>query len=199
MTSGIISGDQAAVKRIFSLISRPLNDFKDLYYPSFAEWVSCKVHKSTVSNIFFPYLRRWHKLVYCCFCFSSSCKTLLNKMNRLLLIYLNMKQIKIRLLAAHASLKCYTYAFLRRHHDRVPDEFLALLPLFSKSSSVLGKYWIQVLKDYSYIFLGLNLKRKVSLIFEKSVRSFSSILSISSCLLLECKHNVYELFTGGSC
>ncbi|XP_024037767.1 protein SWEETIE isoform X2 [Citrus clementina] len=110
MTSGIISGDQAAVKRIFSLISRPLNDFKDLYYPSFAEWVSCK--------------------------------------------------IKIRLLAAHASLKCYTYAFLRRHHDRVPDEFLALLPLFSKSSSVLGKYWIQVLKDYSYIFLGLNLKRK---------------------------------------
>lgn len=110
MTSGIISGDQAAVKRIFSLISRPLNDFKDLYYPSFAEWVSCK--------------------------------------------------IKIRLLAAHASLKCYTYAFLRRHHDRVPDEFLALLPLFSKSSSVLGKYWIQILKDYSYIFLGLNLKRK---------------------------------------
>ena len=43
MTSGIISGDQAAVKRIFSLISRPLDDFKDLYYPSFAEWVSCKV------------------------------------------------------------------------------------------------------------------------------------------------------------
>ncbi|GAV75653.1 LOW QUALITY PROTEIN: hypothetical protein CFOL_v3_19131, partial [Cephalotus follicularis] len=42
MTSGIISGDQAAVKRIFSLISHPLNDFKDLYYPSFAEWVSCK-------------------------------------------------------------------------------------------------------------------------------------------------------------
>lgn len=120
-------------------------------------------------------------------------------MNRFLLIYLNMKQIKIRLLAAHASLKCYTYAFLRRHHDRVPDEFLALLPLFSKSSSVLGKYWIQVLKDYSYIFLGLNLKRKVSLIFKKSVRSFSSILSISSCLLLECKHDVYELFTGGSC
>ncbi|KAJ4707111.1 HEAT repeat-containing protein 5B-like [Melia azedarach] len=110
MTSGIISGDQAAVKRIFSLISRPLNDFKDLYYPSFAEWVSCK--------------------------------------------------IKIRLLAAHASLKCYTYAFLRRHHDGIPDEFLALLPLFSKSSSILGKYWIRLLKDYSYIFLGLNLKRK---------------------------------------
>lgn len=43
MTSGMISGDQNAVKRIFSLISRPLTDFKDLYYPSFAEWVSCKV------------------------------------------------------------------------------------------------------------------------------------------------------------
>lgn len=43
LTSGIISGDQIAVKRIFFLISRPLDDFKDLYYPSFAEWVSCKV------------------------------------------------------------------------------------------------------------------------------------------------------------
>ncbi|OMO80110.1 Armadillo-like helical, partial [Corchorus capsularis] len=109
MTSGIISGDQAAVKRIFSLISRPLDDFKDLYYPSFAEWVSCK--------------------------------------------------IKVRLLAAHASLKCYTYAFLRRHQVGVPDEYLALLPLFSKSSSILGKYWILLLKDYSYICLRLNLKR----------------------------------------
>ncbi|MBA0703832.1 hypothetical protein Golax_016128, partial [Gossypium laxum] len=99
MTSGIISGDQAAVKRIFSLLSRPLDDFKDLYYPSFAEWVSCK--------------------------------------------------IKIRLLAAHASLKCYTYAFLRRHQAVVPDEYLALLPLFSRSSSILGKYWISLLKDYS--------------------------------------------------
>lgn len=100
-------------------------------------------------------------------------------MNRLLLIYLNMKQIKIRLLAAHASLKCYTYAFLRRHHDRVPDEFLALLPLFSKSSRVLGKYWIQVLKDYSYIFLGLNLKRKVSLILKNLLGLFLPSLSIS--------------------
>ncbi|XVF71655.1 hypothetical protein PTKIN_Ptkin12aG0057000 [Pterospermum kingtungense] len=109
MTSGIISGDQAAVKRIFSLISRPLDDFKDLYYPSFAEWVSCK--------------------------------------------------IKIRLLAAHASLKCYTYAFLRRHQASVPDEYLALLPLFSRSSSILGKYWIQLLKDYNCICLQSNLKR----------------------------------------
>ncbi|XVF20554.1 hypothetical protein REPUB_Repub12eG0010500 [Reevesia pubescens] len=109
MTSGIISGDQAAVKRIFSLISRPLDDFKDLYYPSFAEWVSCK--------------------------------------------------IKVRLLAAHASLKCYTYAFLRRHQAGFPDEYLALLPLFSRSSSILGKYWIWLLKDYSCICLRLNLKR----------------------------------------
>ncbi|CAN6577655.1 unnamed protein product [Malus baccata var. baccata] len=110
LTSGIIKGDQIAVKRIYSLISRPLTEFKDLYYPSFAEWVSCK--------------------------------------------------IKIRLLAAHASLKCYTYAFLRRHHSGVPDEYLALLPLFSKSSSMLGKYWINVLKDYSYVFLCLHLKTK---------------------------------------
>ncbi|BBH06892.1 HEAT repeat-containing protein [Prunus dulcis] len=110
LTSGIIKGDRIAVKRIYSLISRPLNDFKDLYYPSFAEWVSCK--------------------------------------------------IKIRLLAAHASLKCYTYAFLRRDHSMVPDEYVALLPLFSKSSSVLGKCWIRVLKDYSYVFLCLHLKTK---------------------------------------
>ncbi|XP_059452821.1 protein SWEETIE isoform X2 [Corylus avellana] len=109
LTSGIISGDQVAVKRIFSLISRPLNDFEELYYPSFAEWVSCK--------------------------------------------------IKIRLFAAHASLKCYTYAFLRRHHSGIPDEYLALLPLFAKSSSILGKYWIRILKDYSYICLCLHLKK----------------------------------------
>ncbi|XP_057950084.1 protein SWEETIE isoform X2 [Malania oleifera] len=109
LTSGIISGDQAGVKRIFSLISRPLDDFKDLYYPSFAEWVHCK--------------------------------------------------IKIRLLAAHASLKCYTFSFLRRHHNGVPDEYLALTPLFSKSSSILGKYWIWILRDYSYICFHLHLKR----------------------------------------
>ncbi|XP_059670574.1 protein SWEETIE [Cornus florida] len=108
-TSGIISGDQVAVKRIFSLISRPLDDFKDLYYPSFAEWVSCK--------------------------------------------------IKIRLLTAHASLKCYTYAFLRRQHNGIPDEYLALLPLFSKSSSTLGKYWILILKDYSYVCFRMLPKR----------------------------------------
>ncbi|KAJ6403563.1 hypothetical protein OIU84_015471, partial [Salix udensis] len=109
MTSRVLGGDQVAVKRIFSLISRPLNDFKDVYYPSFAEWVSCK--------------------------------------------------IKIRLLAAHASLKCYTFSFLRRHHSGVPDEYLALLPLFSKSSSILRKYWIGVLKDHSYICLCLDAKK----------------------------------------
>ncbi|KAA8530559.1 hypothetical protein F0562_005268 [Nyssa sinensis] len=109
LTSGIISGDQVAVKRIFSLISRPLDDFKELYYPSFAEWVSCK--------------------------------------------------IKIRLLIAHASLKCYTYAFLRRRHSAVPDEYLSLLPLFSKSSSILGRYWILILKDYSYVCFRMHPKQ----------------------------------------
>ncbi|PWA87585.1 HEAT repeat-containing protein [Artemisia annua] len=102
LTSGMISGDQLAVKRIFALISQPLEDFKDLYYPSFAEWVSCK--------------------------------------------------IKIRLLTAHASLKCYTYAFLRRHQS-IPEEYLGLLPLFSKNSSTLGIYWLSLLKDYSYVCL----------------------------------------------
>ncbi|XP_018445436.1 protein SWEETIE isoform X3 [Raphanus sativus] len=109
MTSGIISNDQIAVKRIFSLLSRPLNDFNELYYPSFAEWVTSK--------------------------------------------------IKIRLLAAHASLKCYIFTFLRKHHDEVPVEFEALLPLFSKSSDLLGRYWIQVLRGYSYVCLFQNPKR----------------------------------------
>ncbi|XP_010511629.1 PREDICTED: HEAT repeat-containing protein 5B-like isoform X1 [Camelina sativa] len=109
MTSGIISSDQVAVKRIFSLLSRPLTDFNELYYPSFAEWVTSK--------------------------------------------------IKIRLLAAHASLKCYIFTFLRKHHGEVPVEFEALLPLFSKSSDLLGRYWIQVLRGYSYGCLCQNLKR----------------------------------------
>ncbi|KAH1200450.1 Protein SWEETIE [Glycine max] len=112
LTSGIISGDQVVVKRIFSLISRPLNDFEDIYYPSFAEW------------------------------------------------------IKIRLLAAHASLKCYIYASMRKHQDGVPDKYLALLPLFQKSSSILGKYWIHTLKDYSYICLCLTPKRKWNLFLD---------------------------------
>ncbi|KAL9263368.1 SWEETIE-like protein [Drosera capensis] len=109
LTSGVIRGDQVAVKRIFSLISRPLDDFKELFYPSFAEWVSSK--------------------------------------------------IKIRLLAAHASLKCYTYAFLRRNHTdaHVPDEFLALPPLFSKYSVILGRHWIMILKDYFSICFNIHL------------------------------------------
>ncbi|XP_020890238.1 HEAT repeat-containing protein 5B isoform X2 [Arabidopsis lyrata subsp. lyrata] len=116
MTSGIISSDQIAVKRIFSLLSRPLNDFTELYYPSFAEWVTSK--------------------------------------------------IKIRLLAAHASLKCYIFTFLRKHHGDVPVEFEALLPLFSKSSDLLGRYWIQVLSGYSYVCLCQNLKRSCSFLDE---------------------------------
>ncbi|KAG1327093.1 putative HEAT repeat-containing protein [Cocos nucifera] len=42
LTSSIVSGDRVALNRMFSLISRPLNDIRDLYYPSFAEWVACK-------------------------------------------------------------------------------------------------------------------------------------------------------------
>ncbi|PKI75616.1 hypothetical protein CRG98_004017 [Punica granatum] len=109
LTSGIITTDQVAIKRIFQLISRPLDDFDGLYYPSFAEWVSCK--------------------------------------------------IKIRLLAAHASLKCYTYALLRRHHAEIRQEYAALLPLFAKNSRILGNYWIRILRDYSYICLYLHLRK----------------------------------------
>ncbi|XP_031395568.1 protein SWEETIE isoform X2 [Punica granatum] len=112
LTSGIITTDQVAIKRIFQLISRPLDDFDGLYYPSFAEWVSCK--------------------------------------------------IKIRLLAAHASLKCYTYALLRRHHAEIRQEYAALLPLFAKNSRILGNYWIRILRDYSYICLYLHLRKNWS-------------------------------------
>ncbi|XP_073057988.1 protein SWEETIE isoform X1 [Primulina eburnea] len=108
LTSGIISRDQVAVKRIFSLIARPLDDFNGLYYPSYAEWVSCK--------------------------------------------------IKIRLLTVHASLKCYMFAFLRKQGDEIPDEYLALLPLFSKSSSILGTYWLSLLNDYCFVRFHLHLE-----------------------------------------
>ncbi|KAM3285916.1 protein SWEETIE isoform X1 [Capsicum chacoense] len=101
LTCKIVSRDQLAVKRIFSLISRPLNEFNDLYYPSFAEWVSCK--------------------------------------------------IKVRLLTAHASLKCYAFAFLKNQQKEISDEYLALLPLFCESSKMLGNYWLCLLKDYGYI------------------------------------------------
>ncbi|KAK1263806.1 hypothetical protein QJS04_geneDACA011908 [Acorus gramineus] len=42
LTSSILSGDRVALQRLFTWISHPLNEFKDLYYPSFAEWVACK-------------------------------------------------------------------------------------------------------------------------------------------------------------
>ncbi|KZV35643.1 HEAT repeat-containing protein 5B [Dorcoceras hygrometricum] len=108
LTSGIISRDQVAVKRIFSLIARPLDDFNGLYYPSYAEWVSCK--------------------------------------------------IKTRLLTVHASLKCYMFAFLRKQGDEIPDEYLQLLPLFSKSSSILGTYWLSLLNDYCFVRFHLRLE-----------------------------------------
>ncbi|VFQ70327.1 unnamed protein product [Cuscuta campestris] len=101
LTCKIITHDQLSVKRIFSLISRPLSEFDDLYYPSFAEWVSCK--------------------------------------------------IKIRLLTAHASLKCYIYSFLRNQDNEISGEYASLLPLLSESSNVLGMYWLGVLKDYCYV------------------------------------------------
>ncbi|CAH1415543.1 unnamed protein product [Lactuca virosa] len=31
------------------------------------------------------------------------------------------------------------------------EEYLALLPLFSKNSNTLGQYWLSLLKDYSYV------------------------------------------------
>ncbi|XP_009403181.3 protein SWEETIE isoform X2 [Musa acuminata AAA Group] len=107
VTSRIISGDQVALSRMYALISRPLDEVKDLYYPSFAEWIACK--------------------------------------------------IKIRLLAAHASIKNYVYQLLKEQED-IPHEYLQLVPLFSSSSTILGKYWISILKDYTYICFGLHSK-----------------------------------------
>ncbi|XP_010265191.1 PREDICTED: HEAT repeat-containing protein 5B [Nelumbo nucifera] len=131
LTSSITSGDQVAVKRIFSLISHPLNDFKDLYYPSFAEWVACK--------------------------------------------------IKIRLLAAHASVKCYTYSFLRRPNSIVPNEYQPLIPLFSKSSSILGDYWIRTLKDYSCISFHFQSKTNCEP-FLDGIQSLLVSSKLQSCL-----------------
>uniref|UniRef100_A0A7N0VMZ5 HEAT repeat-containing protein 5B n=1 Tax=Kalanchoe fedtschenkoi TaxID=63787 RepID=A0A7N0VMZ5_KALFE len=130
LTSGIISGDQASVKRIYSLISRPLEDFKDLYYPSFAEWVSCK--------------------------------------------------IKIRLLAAHASLKCYSYTFLKKQHG-TSNEYSGLIPLLSKSSSILGKYWMLFLRDYIYICFGMH-HHKTWMPFLEGIQSPFASDKLISCL-----------------
>lgn len=85
--------------------------------------------------------------------------------------FLMIKQIKIRLLAAHASLKCYTYTFLRKLEIGFRDEYLALLPLFSKSSSILGKYWIRILQDYCYTCMSLHLKKKVAKYFMLAFRT----------------------------
>ncbi|KAL2329485.1 hypothetical protein Fmac_017066 [Flemingia macrophylla] len=114
LTSGIISGDQVVVKRLFSLISRPLNDFEDIYYPSFAEWVTSKASEVIV-------------IMY-------------------LLIFM-----------------IFSFIF---QQDGVPDKYEALLPLFQKSSSILGKYWVHTLKDYSYICLCLSPKRKWNLFLD---------------------------------
>ncbi|KAM0884443.1 hypothetical protein ACQ4PT_030980 [Festuca glaucescens] len=107
MTSSVIGGDRVALNRLFLLISRPLSDIEDLFYPSFADWVVCK--------------------------------------------------IKVRLLTAHAAVKCYTYQFLRAK-ENVPDEHQQLAPLLQNSSSLLGKYWVGALKDYMSISFGLHSK-----------------------------------------
>ncbi|KAM0887196.1 hypothetical protein ACQ4PT_029205 [Festuca glaucescens] len=107
MTSSVIAGDRVALNRLFLLISRPLSDIEDLFYPSFADWVVCK--------------------------------------------------IKVRLLTAHAAVKCYTYQFLRAK-ENVPDEHQQLAPLLQNSSSLLGKYWVGALKDYMSISFGLHSK-----------------------------------------
>uniref|UniRef100_A0A453S7J5 Uncharacterized protein n=1 Tax=Aegilops tauschii subsp. strangulata TaxID=200361 RepID=A0A453S7J5_AEGTS len=105
MTSSVIGGDKVALNRLFLLISRPLSDIEDLFYPSFADWVVCK--------------------------------------------------IKVRLLTAHAAVKCYTYQFLRAK-ENVPDEHQQLAPLLANSSTLLGKYWVGALKDYFSIIFGLH-------------------------------------------
>ncbi|XP_044958991.1 protein SWEETIE isoform X1 [Hordeum vulgare subsp. vulgare] len=105
MTSSVIGGDKVALNRLFLLIARPLSDIEDLFYPSFADWVVCK--------------------------------------------------IKVRLLTAHAAVKCYTYQFLRAK-ENVPDEYQQLAPLLANSSTLLGKYWVGALKDYFSIIFGLH-------------------------------------------
>ncbi|KAJ3692210.1 hypothetical protein LUZ60_012560 [Juncus effusus] len=107
LTSSIVGGDRVALNRLYLLISRPLSEIQDLCYPSFADWVACK--------------------------------------------------IKIRILTAHASVKCYTYQFFRKEKE-VPDEYLQLVPLLSNNSAQLGKFWIGLLKDYIYIICNSHLK-----------------------------------------
>ncbi|XP_038985409.1 protein SWEETIE isoform X2 [Phoenix dactylifera] len=136
LTSSIVSGDRVALNRMFSLISHQLNDIKDLYYPSFAEWVACK--------------------------------------------------IKVRLLAAHASIKCYVYQFWREQKG-IPDEYLQLIPLFSTSSNILGEYWISILKDYSYVCFGLHPKVN----YKPFLDGIQSLLVSSK--VKECLHEAWPL------
>lgn len=77
------------------------------------------------------------------------------------MIFLLVSQIKIRLLAAHASIKCYVYKFLKDEKG-IPEEYRQLIPQFSSSASILGKYWISVLRDYIYICFRLSTKYNVS-------------------------------------
>ncbi|KAJ4781926.1 HEAT repeat-containing protein [Rhynchospora pubera] len=107
LTSSIIGGDRVALNRLYLLISRPLSEIQDLCYPSFADWVACK--------------------------------------------------IKVQLLTAHASVKCYVYQLFRRKMD-ITNEYLQLVPLLSNNSALLQKYWIGMLNDYIYICFGLQLK-----------------------------------------
>ncbi|KAG0503476.1 hypothetical protein HPP92_003548 [Vanilla planifolia] len=130
LTSGVLIGDRIAVSQMFSLISRPLNDIKDLYYPSFAEWVSCK--------------------------------------------------IKVRLLAAHASIKCFVYQFFRKE-GVIPDEYSQLASLLSSSSTILGKYWISILKDYAFVKFGLKSKSSFKP-FLDGIQSPSVSSKVQSCL-----------------
>ncbi|KAK3132983.1 hypothetical protein QOZ80_6AG0530430 [Eleusine coracana subsp. coracana] len=104
MTCSVIGGDRVALNRLFLLISRPLSDIEGLFYPSFADWVVCK--------------------------------------------------IKVRLITAHAAVKCYTYQFLRMK-ENAPDEYQQLAPLLADNSTLLGKYWVGALKDYIAISFGL--------------------------------------------
>ncbi|XP_057828164.2 protein SWEETIE isoform X1 [Cryptomeria japonica] len=108
LTSSIASGDRVVLERMFAMISRPLGDFESLYYPSFAEWVSCKV--------------------------------------------------KIRLLAAHAAVKTYAYYCIKNGLSNT--EYSALVPLFLKNSTFLGRCWIGLLQDHVFLHTHILSKRK---------------------------------------
>lgn len=43
ITSGISNGDVAVFRRVIALMSHLLANFDDLQFPSYAEWVGCKV------------------------------------------------------------------------------------------------------------------------------------------------------------